>query len=70
MISVLLYQILAYTIHGKIQKKLYEKNKFKISASAWNEESGLPGASYSISNIQDYFKYIFKSMGKRLLILQ
>ena len=27
---MLLYQILAYTIHGKILKKSYKSNKFKI----------------------------------------
>ena len=26
----------------------------------WNEEFALPGASCCISDIQDYFKYIFK----------
>ena len=38
-------------------KKSYKNNKFKISATTWNEEFD---GSYSISNIQDYFKYIFK----------
>ena len=32
------YRILAYTIHGKIQKKLHESNKFKISAAMWNDK--------------------------------
>ena len=34
-------------------KKSYKNNKFKISASTWNEESELP-------DIQDYFEYILK----------
>ena len=41
-------------------KKLYKKNKFKISAPTWNEEIELPNGSYSISDMQDYFEYIFK----------
>ena len=55
------YQILAFTIHGKIIKKSYKNNKFKISAPTWNEEFELPDGSYSISGIQDYFEYIFKT---------
>ena len=30
----------------------------------WNEDFELPDGSYSILNIQDYFEYILKSMGK------
>ena len=30
-----LYQILAFTIHGRI---LYSNNKFRISALSWNEK--------------------------------
>ena len=41
-------------------KKSYKNNKFKISAPTWNEEFELPDESYSVSDIQDYFKYIFK----------
>ena len=41
-------------------KKSYKNNKFKISASTWNEEFGLPDGSYSVPEIQDYFEYIFK----------
>ena len=41
-------------------KSLHNNNKFKISALAWNEEFKLPDASYSISDIQDYFEYILK----------
>ena len=33
-------------------------NKFKISAPTWNNEFELPDGSYSVSDIQDYFKYI------------
>ena len=40
------------------------KNKFKISAPAWNDEFELPDGSYSISDIQDYFEYILKTHGE------
>ena len=36
-------------------KSSYNNNKFKISSPTWNEEFTLPGGSYSISDIQDYF---------------
>ena len=35
-------------------------NKFKISAATWNDKFQLPGGSYSVWNIQDYFEYILK----------
>ena len=60
---LLYYQILAFITHGKT-KSSYNKNKFKISAQTWNEELLLPDGSYSISDIQDYFKYIFKKHGE------
>ena len=40
-------------------KKPYN-NKFKILAPTWNEEFELPDKSYFMSDIQDYFEYIFK----------
>ena len=39
-------------------KSSYNNNKFKISAPTWNDKFELPGGSYSISDIQDYFEYI------------
>ena len=45
-------------------KSSYNNNKFKISAPTWNEEFTLPGGSYSISDIQDYFEYILKKHGE------
>ena len=51
-------------------KKSNKNNKFKISALTWNEEFELPDGSYSVSNIQDYFKYIFKKIRQLLIILQ
>ena len=41
-------------------KRSYKNNKFKISAPTWSDELELPDGSYSISDIQDYFEYIFK----------
>ena len=38
----------------------YQINKFKTSASTWNEKLDLPGWLYSLSEIQDYFEYILK----------
>ena len=55
-IDMLLYQILAYIVHGI--------NKFKISAPTWNEKFELPNGLYSISDIQDYFEYIKKTWRK------
>ena len=48
----------------------YKIDKFKISALTWNEQSELPDGSYSVSDIQDYFKYILKNIEQRLMILQ
>ena len=64
-----LYQILAYTVHEKQWKIIYKNNEFKISAPTWNEEFELTDGSYSASDIQDYFEYVLKYMGKKLLIL-
>ena len=46
-------------------KKSYKNNKFKISAPTWNEEFELPDGSYSISDIQGYFEYIWKKHGEK-----
>ena len=43
-------------------KSIYKNNKFKISATTWNETFDLPDGSYNISEIQDYFEYIIKNM--------
>ena len=45
-------------------KKLYNNNKFKISAPTWNDKFELPDGSYSVSDIQDYFEYILKKHGE------
>ena len=41
-------------------KSSYNNNKFKISAPTWNEEFTFPDGSYSVSDIQNYFKYMLK----------
>ena len=45
-------------------KNTYNNNKFKISSPTWNNEFELPGGSFSISDIQDYFEYILKTHGE------
>ena len=40
-------------------KKSYQNNKFKILAATRSEEFKSPDGSYSISDIQDYIKYIY-----------
>ena len=39
-------------------KNSYNNNEFKTSTPTWNDEFELPDGSYSVSDIQDYFKYI------------
>ena len=41
-------------------KSEYNNNKFKTSASTWNNNYDLPDWFYSISHIQDYFEFIIK----------
>ena len=41
-------------------RKSYKNNKFKISAPTWNDEFELSHGSYSLSDIQENFKYILK----------
>ena len=48
----------------KNMKSSYNNNKFKISASTWNDKFELPDGSYSVSDIQDYFEYILKKHGE------
>ena len=46
-------------------KKSYKNNKFNISTPTWNEEFELPDGSYSVSDIQDYFKHVLKTHGEK-----
>ena len=45
-------------------KSSCNNNKFEISAPTWNDKFQSPNGSYSVSNIQDCFEYILKSMEK------
>ena len=45
-------------------KSSYNNHKFKISAPTWNGEFTLPDGSYSVLDIQGYFKYILKKHGE------
>ena len=47
-------------------KSSYNNNKLKISALTWNDEFELPDGFCSVSDIQDYFKYIFKKDGENI----
>ena len=40
--------------------------KFKMSAPTWNDEFKLPDGSYSVSDIQDHFEYIFKKHEEKI----
>ena len=71
---MLLYQILAYTIRGKIREKpSYKSNDFKISAPTWNEKLELSDDHilYEISEIiLSISSKKKKKMKRRLIILQ
>ena len=41
-------------------RKSYKNKKLKLSAPKFNENFELPGGSYFVSDIPDYFKYIIK----------
>ena len=45
-------------------KSSYNNNKFKISSPTWNDEFELPDGSHSVSDNQNYFKYILKKHGE------
>ena len=50
-------------------KSEYNNDKFKIHAPTCNDEFNLPNGSHSVSDIQDYFKYIIKNMKLLQIIL-
>ena len=56
---------LSYYYTWKNTKNSYNNNKFEISAKIWNKGE-LPDGSYSASDIQDYFEYIFKKHGENI----
>ena len=57
---MLLFPSLSIYSTWKKIKMSYKNNKFKISAPTWNEEFELTDGSYSVSDIQEHFKYILK----------
>ena len=42
-------------------RKQYKNNKLKLIAPTWDYEFELSDGSYSVSDIQDYTKYIIKT---------
>ena len=48
-----------YTKYKNFEKP-EKNNKFKILAPKWKEQFELPDGSYSVSDIQDLFRYILK----------
>ena len=46
-------------------KKSYKNNKFKTSVPTKNKKLDLLDGLYSLSDIQDYFDYIFKKHGEK-----
>ena len=58
----MLYQNLAFTIHGKIWRNHKKVINLKYHSDMdWSFE--FPDGSYTVSDIQDYFEYIFKMLG-------
>ena len=47
-------------------KNSCNNNRFKISALTWSEEFKLPDGSYSVFDIQQYFKYISNKHGENV----
>ena len=44
-------------------RKKYKNNKLKIIAPTWNDELEFPDGSYSVSDIEDWIKFIIKKHG-------
>ena len=59
--SFLLLRVEKYKYSTK-RIKQYKNNKLKTIAPTWNNDFELPDDSYSVSDIQDYIKYIIKNM--------
>ena len=47
-------------------KKFIYNNKYKISASTCIDKFELPGGSYSVPDIHEYFEYIFRKHGESI----
>ena len=59
---VTLSKLSIYYTWKNIIKSSFKNNKFKISAPMWNDRFEFPDGSYSITHLEDYFKYIIKNM--------
>ena len=57
---MLLFKTYLFIVRGKNIRKQHKNNKLKIMAPTWNDEYKFPGGSYSVSDIQDYVKYVIK----------
>ena len=53
--------LLLYLLLVEKYRKQYKISKLKIIAPSWNDEFELPDGSYSVSDIQDYIKYVIKN---------
>ena len=60
---IALSNVSIYYTWEKIKSSCHN-NKLKISAPTWNNQFELPAGSYLVSDIQDYFEYILKNIGK------
>ena len=60
---IVLSNLSIYYTCGNI-KSSYNNNKFNISAPTWNDKFELSDGSYSVSDVQDYLKYILKKHEK------
>ena len=56
--KVIAFSNLSIFYNRKNIKDSYNNNKFKVSATIWNDEFELPDGSYSVSDIQDYLGYL------------
>ena len=61
--SIVLSNLIIYYTWKNV-KSSYNNNKFKISASTWNDKFESLNGLYSVLDNQDYFEYIFKNHGK------
>ena len=56
--KVIAFSNLSIFYNRKNIKASYNNNKFKVSATTWNDEFELPDGSYSVSDIPDYLGYL------------
>ena len=50
----------------KTIKSSYNNSKFQISAPIWKDKFELPDGLYSVSDNQEYFKYILEKQGENI----